>query len=225
MDKRMKVVGNKPKYNLPSTSSSNMSKRTTEERKNRAPVEMIPRPVIRRSLDRNPSHQDRYCPHQFFWKKNLNSAQTTVMLANRWIVNLLHILLETVRASAASKTLPNLHFLEYLPVFQSVPGTCIRRPLYRQKCSPDKMKDEENAMERKQGVTQSSIKELLEELNLLRDIYNKQANPRTQVTPRTRHSNLPGNNKKVRYVKKKVMYIDLASPVIEMNSKNRVDRQ
>ena len=226
MDKRLKDVDHRPKChpqnNWSSTYSCHMTGRSAGRRKFIATPNKVPRPLVRRSFHRTPSQQDRQDP-QFFWRNNLKSAQTTVTLANRWIVNLLHILLETVRAAAASRRLPNLHFLEYLPVFQSIQGPYIRKPLYRQNCFPGRMKDEEDAMKKKQGVTQSSIKELLEELTLLRNIYNKQATP--EVTPRIRDSNPPDNNKRVSYVDRKVMYIDLASPVRNINSEDRVVQQ
>ena len=49
-----------------------------------------------------------------------------------------------------------------------------------------------------------AMKELLEELNLLRDVYNKQITPRPRVTLE-QHSNPPNKSNK------KVMYVDLTS--------------
>ena len=199
-----------PLYNRSTSSSS--SRRTAGEGTSRAPADTaptVPRPFTWRSYNRNPNQQTRQSPQQLFWRNNLQSAQTTVTLANRWIVHLLHILLETVRASAASAKLPDIHLLHHLPVFQSVQGLYIRKPLFRQKCSPDNMKDEEEALKQKKGVTQTSIKEVLEEINLLRDIYNKQVTTRPQGTPRPRQSNPPFNNNN----SKKATYMDKTSPV------------
>ena len=190
-----------PLYNrASSTSSYKIPKKSGGGRKPRNPANTITRPVDRRSYNQGHNQQHRIDPHQHFWRNNLQAAQTTVTLANRWIVSLMNILLDTIKASAESRRLPSLLFLEHLPVFLGVQDSFIRKPLHRQRCSPDKLMDEEEAIKRR-GITQTSIQQILDELCLHRDSYNK------QVTPRTKYSN-PQNNIK----NKKVMYVDLTSP-------------
>ena len=191
-----------PLYNhSSSTSSYKIPKRSGGGRKPRTPADNIPRPVDRRSYNQGQNQQHRLDPHQRFWRNNLESAQTTVTLANRWIVSLLHILLDTIKASAESRRIPSLLSLEYLPVFLGVQGSYIRRPVHRQRCSPDNLMDEEEAIKRRRGIAQTSIRGILDELHLHRESYNK------QVTPRTQYSNPQKNIKN-----KKVMYVDLTSP-------------
>ena len=185
-----------PLYNRSSsTSSYKIPKRSGGGRKPRTPADNIPRPVDRRSYNQGQNQQHRLDPHQGFWRNNLESAQTTVTLANRWIVSLLHILLDTIKASAESRRIPSLHSLEYLPVFVGVQGSYIRRPVHRQRCSPDNLIDEEEVIKKRGGIAQTSIRGILDELHLHRETYNKKVTPRTQ------------NSKN-----KKVMYVNLTSP-------------
>ena len=184
-----------PLYNRSSSTSYKIPKRSGGERKPRTPADTIRRPVDRRSYNQGHNQQHRLDPHQRFWRNNLQSAQTTVTLANRWIVSLLHILLDTIKASAESRRIPSLHSLEYLPVFVGVQGSYIRRPVHRQRCSPDNLIDEEEVIKKRGGIAQTSIRGILDELHLHRETYNKKVTPRTQ------------NSKN-----KKVMYVNLTSP-------------
>ena len=184
-------------YNRASSTSSKIPKMSGGGRK---PRNTADRPVVRRSYNQGHNQQHRVEANQRFWRNNLHSAKVTATLATRWIVSLLNILLDTIKASAESRRLPSLTILDHLPVFQSVQGSYIRKPLHRQRCSPDNLMDEEEAIKRR-SIPQTSIQEILDEIHLHRESYNK------QVTPRILYSN-PQNNIK----NKKVMYVDLTSP-------------
>ena len=109
----------------------------------------------------------------------------------------MHFLLEMVKAVVKSRKIPSLDLLEHIPVFPKVQDSFIKKPLHRYKCTPANLKAEEEII-RREGFNQASIQELLDEIQLHRDLYNKDLTPRYQQSCRISY--------------KEPLFVDLTSP-------------
>ena len=154
-------------------------KRPTGDRTDTTPAITIPRPrPVLRGFNRNTNPQNKWNPQQY-WRNNLQAANLIVNLSNRWMVILMHFLLEMVKAVVKSRKIPSLELLEHIPVFPKVQDSFIKKPLHRHKCTPANLKAEREVI-RREGFTQDSIQEILDEIQLYRDLYNKNLTPRYQ---------------------------------------------
>ena len=177
-------------------------RRPAPDKTHRTPAITIPRPrPVLRGFNSNTNLQNKWNPQQY-WRNNLQAAELIVNLTNRWMVILLHFLLEIVKAVVKSRRIPSLELLELIPVFSKVQYSFIKKPLHRKKCTPANLIAEEEAI-RREGFHQTSIQEILDEIQLYRGLYNKDLNPRYQQS----HSN--SHNKPI--------FVDLTSPENTIN--------
>ena len=183
-------------------------RRPAPDKTHRTPAITIPRPrPVLRGFNRNTNVQNKWNPQQY-WRNNLQAASLIVNLSNRWMVILMHFLLEMVKAVVKSKKIPSLELLEHIPVFPKVQDSFIKKPLHRHKCTPANLIAEEEVI-RKEGFTQTSIEEILDEIQLYRDLYNK------DLTQRHQQSHSSSNNKPI--------FVDLTSPENTINEETIVD--
>ena len=188
--------------------TSSTQKRPAGDKTHRTPAITTPRPrPVLRGFNRNTNVQNKWNPQQY-WRNNLQAASLIVNLSNRWMVILMHFLLEMVKAVVKSKKIPSLELLEHIPVFPKVQDSFIKKPLHRHKCTPANLIAEEEVI-RREGFTQTSIQELLDEIQLYRDLYNK------DLTQRHQQSHISSHNKPI--------FVDLTSPENTINEETIVD--
>ena len=190
-----------PRHPLYSRTSSTQ-KRPAGDKTHRASAITTPRPrPVLREFNRNTNLQNKWNPQQY-WRNNLQAAELIVNLTNRWMVILLHFLLEIVKAVVKSRRIPSLELLELIPVFSKVQYSFIKKPLHRKKCTPANLIAEEEAI-RREGFHQTSIQEILDEIQLYRGLYNE------DLTPRYQQSHSSSHNKPI--------FVDLTSPENTIN--------
>ena len=194
--RKQRVDDSVPRSPLYSRTSSTQ-KRPAGDKTHRTPAITTPRPrPVLRGFNRNTNLQNKWNPQQY-WRNNLQAANLIVNLSNRWMVILMHFLLEMVKAVVKSKKIPSLELLEHIPVFPKVQDSFIKKPLHRHKCTPANLKAEREVI-RREGLTQDSILEILDEIQLYRDLYNKNLTPRYQQSCSISH--------------KEPLFVDLTSP-------------
>ena len=121
-------------------------------------------------LSRVYSHNQKHCLY------NLQAAQIIINESNQWMVRLLNVLLNTVKACSMSQRLPSMEFLSQLPVFIDIDGSQVKKPGDRQKWSRIDKMAEENVI-KNECVIHNSIQDLLEDLHSHRDSYHQNMIP------------------------------------------------
>ena len=115
------------------------------------------------------SHHQKHCLY------NLQAAQIIINESNQWMVRLLNVLLNTVKACSVSQRLPSMEFLSQLPVFIDIDGSQVKKPGDRQECSRIDKMAEENVI-KDECLIHNSIQDLLEN-SLLDSQSSKQSSP------------------------------------------------